>query len=96
MPAENFYVTTALSDYAVKFIREEKQSHPQQPFFMYLANNAPHAPIQAPAAELAKYRGKYLKGWDVIRRERFDKQKALGLAGPGWIFPERPAHGPMK
>ena len=87
MPAENFYVTTALSDYAVKFIREEKQSHPQQPFFMYLAYNAPHAPIQAPAAELAKYRGKYLKGWDVIRRERFEKQKALGLAGPGWIFP---------
>ena len=94
VPKENFYVTTALTDHAVKFIREEKQAHPEQPFFMYLAYNAPHAPIQAPAAEVAKYRGKYLKGWDALSRERFEKQKALGLAGPGWNFPERPANLP--
>ena len=67
------------------------QAHPDQPFFLYLAYNAPHSPIQAPAGEVAKYRGKYLKGWDAIRKERFEKQKALGLAGPGWNFPERPA-----
>ena len=59
--------------------------------FSTSAYNAPHAPIQAPASEVAKYRGKYLKGWDVIRKERFEKQQALGLAGPGWNFPERPA-----
>jgi len=90
VPQENFYVTTALTEYAVRFIREETQAHPRQPFFLYLAYNAPHAPIQAPADEVAKYRGKYLKGWDVIRKERFEKQKALGLAGPGWHLPERP------
>ena len=94
VPKENFYVTTALTDNATRFIREEKQAHPEQPFFMYLAYNAPHAPIQAPAAEVAKYRGKYLKGWDVIRQERFAKQQALGLAGPGWHLPERPANIP--
>ncbi len=94
VPQENFYVTTALTDYAVKFMREEKQAHPEQPFFMYLAYNAPHAPIQAPAEEVAKYRGKYLKGWDSIRKERFEKQQALGLAGPGWNLPERPTNIP--
>ena len=91
MKFSQFYKTTALTDYAVKFIREEKQAHPDQPLFMYLAYNAPHASIQAPAAEVAKYRGKYRKGWDVLRRERFEKQQSLGLAGPGWNFPERPA-----
>ena len=50
-----------------------------------------HAPILAPAGEVAKYRGKYLQGWDVIRQERFAKQQTLGLAGPGWNYPERPA-----
>jgi len=90
VPTNNFYVTTALTDYAVRFLREDHQAHPDQPFFLYLAYNAPHAPIQAPAEEVAKYRGKYLKGWDVIRKERFAKQQALGLAGPGWNFPPRP------
>ncbi len=92
VPKQDFYVTTALTDHAVKFIREEKQSYSDKPFFLYLGYNAPHASIQAPADQVAKYRGKYLKGWDAIRRERFEKQKALGLAGPGWNFPERPAN----
>ena len=86
-----FYATTALTDYAVRFIREENRAHPQQPFFLYLAYNAPHAPIEARSEDVAKYRGKYLKGWDTIRKERFERQKALGLAGPGWHLPERPA-----
>jgi len=91
VPKTNFYATTALTDYAVRFLREEHQAHAEQPFFLYLAYNAPHAPILAPASEVAKYRGQYLKGWDVIRKERFAKQQALGLAGPGWNFLERPA-----
>ncbi len=94
VPSEGFYSATALTDHAVKFIKEEKQAHAEQPFFMYLAYNAPHSSIEAPADVVAKYRGKYLKGWDVLRRERFEKQKALGLAGPGWNFPERPANIP--
>ena len=91
VPKKDFYATTALTDYAVRFLREEHDAHAQQPFFLYLAYNAPHAPIEAPASEVAKYRGKYLKGWDVIRKERFEKQEELGLAGPGWNFSERPA-----
>jgi arylsulfatase len=94
VPNEDFYVTTALTDYAVRFIREEHETHPDHPFFLYLAYNAPHSPIQARPEDVAKYRGKYLKGWDVIRRERFEKQQALGLAGPGWHLPERPENIP--
>ncbi len=94
VPKENFYVTTALSDYAEKFLREEHTAHPEQPFFMYLAYNAPHSPIQAPAEQVARYRGKYLRGWDEIRKERFAKQQSIGLAGPGWKFPDRPENIP--
>ncbi len=94
VPKEYFYVTTALSDYAEKFIREEHAAHPDKPFFMYLAYNAPHAPIQAPPDQVAKYRGKYLKGWDAMSKERFAKQQAIGLAGAGWNFPERPENIP--
>ncbi|NJM56081.1 MAG: sulfatase-like hydrolase/transferase [Verrucomicrobiae bacterium] len=94
VPKKDFYVTTALTDHAARFIREERQAHPDKPFFLYLAYNAPHSPIEAPAAEMAKYRGSYLRGWDVIRRERFAKQQAIGLAGSGWHLPERPQNIP--
>ncbi len=94
VPSAGFYATTALTDHAVKFIKEEKQAHAQQPFFMYLAYNAPHSSLEAPAEVVAKYRGKYRKGWDVLRQERFAKQQSLGLAGANWHFPERPANIP--
>ena len=65
-------------------------AYPDQPFFLCLAYNAPHSPIQAPAGEVAKYRGKYRQGWDAIRKDRFARQKTRGLAGRNWRFPKRP------
>ena len=94
VPKDNFYVTTSLTDYADRFLREEHAAHAEQPFFMYLAYNAPHSPIQAPADQIAKYRGKYLKGWDAIRKERFAKQQKIGLAGENWHLPKRPENIP--
>jgi len=49
------YLTTRLSEEAVKFI---DQRH-EDPFFLYLAYNAVHAPAQAPEADIKKYRAKY-------------------------------------
>ena len=50
-----------------------------KPFFWYLAFNGAHFPLQAPAETIAKYRGKYKKGWDAIRDARYKKQSELGL-----------------
>ena len=51
-PAEfDGYLTTALSNDAADFIESNKDD----PFFLYLAYNAPHAPLQAPAEAIAKY-----------------------------------------
>lgn len=94
VPEKDFYVTTALTEYAVKFLREEYKAHPDQPFFLYLAYNAPHSPIEAPEEGVKKFRGKYREGWDVLRKQRFEKQQKLGLAGSGWHLPERPENIP--
>lgn len=45
------YVTDALSREAVSFIERNRQ----QPFFLYLAYNAPHTPLQATADRLQKF-----------------------------------------
>ncbi|MGH7127271.1 MAG: sulfatase-like hydrolase/transferase, partial [Planctomycetaceae bacterium] len=59
-----------------------------RPFFLHASYNAPHYPLHAPPEEIAKYRGKYLKGWEVLRKERHERQVAMGLVDPKWQLPE--------
>jgi arylsulfatase len=77
-PAD-YYATDDWTDHAMRFVREVRNERPAQPFFLYLAYNAVHGPLQAKDADLAKYRGRYDAGWDVLRAARLVRQKALGL-----------------
>ncbi len=78
-PENGFYMTNAIADYAIGFLKEE-QNKPE-PFFLYMAFTAPHWPLHALPEDIAKYRGKYMKGWDELRKERFERMKKLGLIG---------------
>ena len=83
----NFYYTDALSDNAVADI--DKYAGSDKPFFLYVAYTAPHWPLQAPEADIAKYRERYLAGWDVIRTNRYQRQTALGLIDKTWPLSPR-------
>lgn len=85
-----FYTTDANADYAIKFISEAHEKEPEKPFFMYLAFNAPHAPLQAWPEDIAKYRGKYRVGWDKLREQRYQKQIELGIMKKEWALSPRP------
>lgn len=76
---EDYVLTDDITDRAISMVRASKASDPQKPFFLYLAHPAPHSPLAARASDIAKYRSRYDGGWDVIRQERFDRQKQLGL-----------------
>ena len=85
-PAKNFYYTNAISDTAVKFIQE----HPSdKPFFFYVAFTGAHWPLHAPEEAIKKYNGVYEKGWDEIRRQRFNKLKQLGIIDNRAVLTER-------
>ena len=84
---EGFYSTDAFTDYAIEFLNEARQE--DQPYFLYLAHNAPHFPLHAPPAEIAKYRGKYAAGWDVIRSQRHRRLKQLGVIDETWRLSQR-------
>ncbi len=75
---DQFYGTDALTDYALDFLKLAR-STPEKPWFLYLAYNAPHFPLQAPPADIAKYAATYQVGWDVIRDRRLKRMKELGL-----------------
>ena len=94
VPQSGFYSTDAFTDYAIRFVEEARKSKPDQPFFLYLAYNAPHDPLQAPVEDIARYKGKYLKGWDALRRERYQRQIALGVIKKQWELSPRPENIP--
>ena len=74
-----YYTTTAFADHAIRCLQEHAAQHADQPFFSYLAFTVPHFPLQAPPEDIARYRDRYLAGWDVLRAERQRRVRELGL-----------------
>lgn len=71
------YKTDFITDYALSWLDEAKAS--EQPFFLYLPYHSAHYPLQARPEDIARYRGKYLAGWDSLRQERYERMQALGV-----------------
>jgi arylsulfatase len=97
-PGAGYYTSTAFADHAIRCLKEHAEKYPDRPFFQHLTFTVPHFPLQAPPEDIARYRDKYLKGWDVLREERFERQKEAGIVncalsalerevGPPYAFP---------
>ncbi len=69
------------SDYFVSRLIEflDAGADDARPFFAYLPFTAPHSPLQAPPALIAKYRGRYDAGPDVMRDARLARMRSLSL-----------------
>ena len=74
------YLTQEIANNAIEFLDEQNKE--QKPFFLYLAFNAPHWPLQALPQDIEKYKGKYTIGWDSLRQIRFENAKKLGVVSP--------------
>jgi arylsulfatase len=74
-----FYYTDAITDNAIKFMDEHRQSAADKPFFMYVAYTAAHWPLQVPEDSLSEYKGKYDAGYQAIRDARWKRQQEKGL-----------------
>jgi len=89
---KNYYSTRSYTDKIINYIDSTPEG---QPFFAYLAYQAPHDPIQAPKGWLRRYKGAYDDGWDAIREARLERMKKLGLVPAStnlaprlWYIPE--------
>ncbi len=76
---DGYHVSEDIIDKAIEFVHDTKSIRPDKPFFLYAAFGAVHAPHQAPAEYLEKYKGKYDDGWDVVRQRWFERQIELGV-----------------
>ena len=92
VPDKGFYTTVANVDYALEFLAEARAA--QKPWFLYIAFNAPHAPLQPLEADYRKYRSRYDAGWDAVRAARVARQREIGLFGRDVEPCPRPDHVP--
>ena len=86
---KQYYYTDAISDNAVKFVGDHKKSGKDNPFFMYVSYTAAHWPMHALEKDIAKYKGKYDAGYEVIRKARYERMKKLGVI-KDWQLSEAP------
>ena len=84
---EHWYTTDLWTTFGLKFI--DKAQAEKKPFYLHLCHNAPHFPLQAPAEDIAMFRGKYKQGWDQMRIARHKKQIDLGIVNQSWPITPR-------
>jgi arylsulfatase len=84
-----FFYTDAISDNAVNFIRAHDREHQSKPFFQYVAYTAPHWPLHAHEEDIAKYKGRFDKGWDRLREERLERLVQSGILDKAWPLSDR-------
>lgn len=87
-----WYSTDLWTEFALRFIDEAKKEN--KPFFLYQAHNAPHFPLMAPQADIDRFRGKYLAGWDQLRQARYERQLQKGIIDQRWKLADRPPDTP--
>jgi arylsulfatase A-like enzyme len=78
---DGFYSSTFFVDAVIDFLGAAESR--DTPFFAYVAFQANHTPIQAPASFIDRYRGRYEEGWAEIRNRRVKKIRDYGLIDPG-------------
>lgn len=72
-PPKGYYATTAVADHAIDFLKAHAAQTPKAPFFAYVAFTSPHFPLQAPAADIARYKGRFDEGTEVLREARLKR-----------------------
>lgn len=98
-PGSGYYATIAIADHALRCLREHADKYADQPFFSYVAFTSPHFPLQALPEDIDRYRDRYRRGWEELRRERYARMTKLGIVdgplsaverdvGPPYDFPE--------
>lgn len=84
-PYNDFYYTEAITKKSIEYINSHDVD---KPFFLYMAYTAPHWPLHARKEAIEKHKGKFAKGWDKLREDRYKNLVSKGMIEPTWGLPE--------
>jgi arylsulfatase len=81
-PEQGYHLSKDLTDKALEFIRDVKQTEPNKPWYLWFCPGANHAPHHAPKEYIEKYKGKFDDGYEAYR------EWALGRMIEKKVLPE--------
>lgn len=84
-----YHFSEDIVDQAIRMLRDQRQIATGRPVFLYVPFGAPHAPLQAPADYIERYRGRFDDGWDALRQRTFERQKQMGVIPHDCELPPR-------
>ncbi len=87
----NYHFMTDMTEKARAWIKHQKAMTPDKPSFVYFAPGATHAPHHVPKEWIAKWKGKFDRGWDNLREETLARQIAAGVVPAGTKLAPKPA-----
>jgi arylsulfatase A-like enzyme len=90
----HYTLNDSLADDTIRYIRLQKSTTPDRPFFIYYAPGATHAPHHVPPEWIEKFKGQFNQGWDKYREETFQRQLKLGVIPADTKLTPRPAEIP--
>jgi arylsulfatase len=93
-PEDGDHLTEDMADHAIRYLADLRGASPTKPFFLWFTPGACHAPHQAPAEYIDRYRGHFDRGWDEWRNQVFVRQTESGLLPPGTRLSDRPSWVP--
>lgn len=86
----DYHFTTDMTNQAISWVRFQQALSPDNPFFIYYAPGATHAPHHVPKAWAEKYKGKFDQGWDKLRELTLERQKRLGIVPQNTTLAPKP------
>jgi arylsulfatase len=86
----DYHFLEDMTDQTVAWIRYQKALTPDQPFFVYYAPGATHAPHHVPKHWIERWKGKFDQGWDQLREEILARQIKQGVVPEGTALAPRP------
>jgi arylsulfatase len=82
-PQDGYHLSKDLTDKALSFIRDAKQSEPHKPWYLWFNPGANHAPHHAPKEYIDKYKGKFDDGYEAYRTWVLPRMIAKGILPKG-------------
>ena len=87
---EGYHFTADMTDQAIGWMRQQKSIKPDKPFFIYYSSAGSHSPHHVSKEWIAKYKGKFDEGWDVLRERNLQNQIKAGIVPEGTQMAKAP------
>ncbi len=82
-PEQGYHLSKDLADQAIRMLRDQKQSNPSKPWFMWFCPGANHAPHHGPKEYADKYKGKFDDGYEAYREWVLSRMIERGILPKG-------------